>query len=410
MAETAYRKLLDRGTKAWNSWRAQHPKDVPDLGNQVLLGTRDLAGINLSGAYLNNVWAEGPHVSGKTRSGPVQRGGVTLNLADLRKAKIDGARFHSTPMRGVDLRGAQAIWTPPSFRRADLTKANLQEASLGAASFVEGSLNGANLSGAYLDGADFRGARLRQAVCVGARLSNANFTGADLSGADLSRADLQNAIFVDTVLERARIHDCLVYGVAAWNIRLVDSSQRGLVITKQGSPIVVDNLEIAQFLYLLLHNEKVRAVIDAITAKVVLLVGRFTPKRKAVLDAIREQLRALDYVPVMFDFDKPSTRDTQETITLLARMARFVIADITDARSVPQELGDIVPSLPSVPVQPILQEPGQPWGMYDRLRRYPWVLPIQRYKDLDEILPDLRRRLIAPAEAKIKEIRSQEPS
>jgi hypothetical protein len=107
----------------------------------------------------------------------------------------------------------------------------------------------------------------------------------------------------------------------------------------------------------------------------------------------------------MFDFNKPTTRDTQETITLLARMARFIIADITYAKSIPQELGDIVLGLPSVPVQPILLEGGQPWGMYDRIKRYPWVLPIQRYGNLDGLLPSLRERIIAPAEAKVAEIR-----
>src|SRR3712207_7715106 len=49
-------------------------------------------------------------------------------------------------------------------------------------------------------------------------------------------------------------------------------------------------------------------------------------ERKAVLDAVREALRAHDYVPILFDFDIPADRDVTETVTLLARMARFIIA------------------------------------------------------------------------------------
>jgi hypothetical protein len=42
-------------------------------------------------------------------------------------------------------------------------------------------------------------------------------------------------------------------------------------------------------------------VIDTITSKAVLILGRFTPERKAVLDAIGDELRKRDHVPVLFD-------------------------------------------------------------------------------------------------------------
>jgi len=66
----------------------------------------------------------------------------------------------------------------------------------------------------------------------------------------------------------------------------------------------------------------------------VLILGRFAPERKAILDAIRDALRTRDYLPVLFDFEKPSSRDITETVSTLAHMARFVIADITDAKSI----------------------------------------------------------------------------
>jgi hypothetical protein len=82
-----------------------------------------------------------------------------------------------------------------------------------------------------------------------------------------------------------------------------------------------------------------------------LILGRFTPERKVVLNALRDELRKRNYLPVVFDFEKPASQTTDETITLLARMARFVIADISDAKRVLQELRGIVPNLPSVAVQ-----------------------------------------------------------
>jgi hypothetical protein len=54
-----------------------------------------------------------------------------------------------------------------------------------------------------------------------------------------------------------------------------------------GEPeITVDNIEVAQFIYLMLYNQKVRDVIDTITSKAVLILGRFAAQRKKVLDAM----------------------------------------------------------------------------------------------------------------------------
>ena len=107
----------------------------------------------------------------------------------------------------------------------------------------------------------------------------------------------------------------------------------------------MDNFEVAQFVYLLLNNAKIRHVIDTITSKVVLILGRFTPERTVVLDSIRDELRKRDYVLVLFDFEKPAGKDLTGTISTLANMARFIIADLTDPTSVPHELATLVPSI-----------------------------------------------------------------
>ena len=137
-----------------------------------------------------------------------------------------------------------------------------------------------------------------------------------------------------------------------------------------------------------------------------LILGRFTVERKKVLDALRDELRKRDYLPVLFDFDKPASLTTDETITLLARMARFVIADISDAKSVLQELRAIVPGLPSVPVKPVIITSQEEPGMFDFYRGFRSFLPVHRYDTPAQLLSELSDRVIEPSEAKALEFRA----
>ena len=173
-----------------------------------------------------------------------------------------------------------------------------------------------------------------------------------------------------------------------------------------GEPtITVDNLEVAQFIYLLLHNEKIRHVIDTITSKVVLILGRFTPERKAILDAIRDELRRHDLLPVMFDFERPDNRGFDETVSTLAHMARFVIADMTEPRIVLQEVPHIVRNI-AVPLVPLLlEDEEEPVTLHDLRRNHRSVLPTLRYTNSDDLLASLEEEVISPAQAKLGELR-----
>jgi hypothetical protein len=193
----------------------------------------------------------------------------------------------------------------------------------------------------------------------------------------------------------------MIFGAAVWSVTGTPLSHRNLVITPPGEPqITVDNLEVAQFIYLLLNNQNIRHIVDTITTKVVLILGLFTSERKKILDAIRDELRKRDYLPVLFDFDKPSNKTTFETVSTLAHMARFVIAYLTDAKSVLQELQGVVPSNPSVPIQPVLLNSQTEPGMFDFFRMYPWVLKTHFYEDQDELMAALAEKVIGPEEAK----------
>jgi hypothetical protein len=175
-----------------------------------------------------------------------------------------------------------------------------------------------------------------------------------------------------------------------------------LIITDKDEPkITVDHIEVAQFVYLMLNNKKIRDGCRHHHLQAVLILGRFSDERKAVLDVLREELRKHDYLPILFDFAVPATRDITETISLLARMARFIIADLTDPSSIPKKLEAIVPGL-AVPVQPLLEGSSPPYGMFKDYWKYEWVLPVYRYEGLEPLLATLAEKVIAPAEGKVQ--------
>jgi hypothetical protein len=263
--------------------------------------------------------------------------------------------------------------TKPDLSHAILTDANLAFADLTRAQLSDAKLNGANLHKSKLNNACLCGADLCKSILV----------EADISGADLT--------------------NCRIYGVSAWNtVRTAETKQYNLIITPHDeADVTTDDIEVAQFIYLLLHNPKIRDVIDTVTSKAVLILGRFTEERKTVLDAIREVLRKCNYVPILFDFAVPAGRDITETVSLLARMARFIIADLTDPSSIPKELEAIVPQV-AAPVQPLLEGASRPYAMFADYWKYEWVLPVYRYEGLDQLLAALAEKVIGPAEAKMK--------
>src|SRR5947208_6791826 len=99
---------------------------------------------------------------------------------------------------------------------------------------------------------------------------------ADLSDANLKYANLSRAILVETDLTRANLTNCFVHGISCWGVELEETRQLNLVITPSRQPtITVDNLEVAQFIYLLLSTAKIRDVIDTIAKKAALILGCF---------------------------------------------------------------------------------------------------------------------------------------
>ena len=365
--------LLKGGVNKWNAWQLEQRKRrlkrrvTPDfVGADLTL--RNLRYANFTGANLYN---------------------CNAFSANLRDARFEFSLLESAKSTRADLRKAD-------FFRADMVDANLCEADLRDSILMEANLSGADLSRARLHRAD-----LRRADLTGANLWRARLVGADLTGACLNLSNLVSASLKDATLV-----GCRVYGISAWHVYLKGTRQSELVITTGRQPTVtVDNLEVAQLIHLLLENSNIRNIIESVSSKMVLILGRFAPERKLVLDAIRDSLRKRNYSPVIFDFHQPTTRDISETVVALAHLSKFIIADLTDARSIPQELSMIVPNLPSVPVQPLLEQGASEYGMFEHFRRYPWVSAVIRYSDADDLIRRLRKDIVFPMESRVKELR-----
>jgi hypothetical protein len=295
----------------------------------------------------------------------------------------------------------------PNLRGAFLKDAKLEFADLHGADLARSVLCGADLTGANLTNADLARANLHAAKLHNCTLVGANLAGADLSGAELVGANMTGANLAGADCCGAKLSGCHVYGVSTWGVRLEGAEQSSLVITPEDEPeISVDGIDIAQFIYLLLSNQKIRDVIESLTSKAVLVLGRFSPVRKAILEAIRGHLRASGYVPIIFDFDGPESQDVLETVKTLAFMSGMVICDISDPRSASQELQAFVESR-AIPTAILIQKDQEPWGMLEGLRKYPWFLPTYTYQDINDVVTVLRERVLPDAKAKADELSAE---
>ena len=377
MANLEQVRILKKGAEVWNKWRKKNPK--------VKIKLRK---VNLSGANLKE---------------------VNFFEADLSEANLRGANLIGADLRAnlskADLRKANLYSADLDFAiltEADLSDTNLVEAILVGANLNRSNLIRADLSEAYLVGADFSGADLSEAIFYRTNLGQANLTGANLS-----RTNLQGASLIGTNIDKAKISGSSVYGISVWDLKGKFEDQKDLIITREGETVITaDNIKVAQFLYLILNNEEIRDVINLLTSRTVLILGRFVlPERKEILEALRITLRKYNLLPIVFDFERPTDKDFTETIKTLAGLSYFVIADVTNPKSSPLELQATVPDY-QIPFVPIIQEGEQPFSMMvDLQKKYDWVLNTITYDSAITLMRVLKPLIIDPAMKKHNELR-----
>lgn len=107
-----------------------------------------------------------------------------------------------------------------------------------------------------------------------------------------------------------------------------------------------------------------------------------------------------DFVfPEPFTSTRPDSRDLVESILGFAALSRFVIADLSEPRSLPQELQAIVPNLQSVPIVPIINEGGREFATSNSIARRPSVVqPTVRYRNIADLETRLEGEIVDAAE------------
>jgi uncharacterized protein YjbI with pentapeptide repeats len=433
MANDEHLEILARGVEVWNSWRQLNPVTVPDLSG-INLREKDLKGIDFRRANLCNADLHQTDLSNASLRKAILYD-ANLYETRLEATDIKSANFKRSNMRGVNAQKATA--SGAVFEKANLSKTNFSGANLTSARLNGADLGGgtdlsrANMNYAVLDRANLTAADLTEATLVhanlheadlsGARflaadLSFANLTEADLQGADFTKANLQGAnlsqaSLVKTYLDGANLVGCRVYGCSVWDIRGEPASQKDLLISSKGDgDITTDDIEVAQFIYLMYDNKKIRSVINSVTSKGVLILGRFSPpERKEVLDGLRDKLRAFNLLPIVFDFDRPIDKDYTETVQTLAGMSLFVIADVTSPKSTPLELEATAKQF-KIPFLPIIDTSVDPYPfamLVDLQKSCHWVLQTLEYDTKQKLLDNIKVVIIDRALEKHNELRAQ---
>ena len=294
---------------------------------------------------------------------------------------------------GVQLKGANQInfngmhFSGISIHNAFAEGLQLCNAVFEDAHFEEGDFSGANFSGAT-----FRNTKFNKTILTGANFDDATFVNCNLNRVNLVGASFKVREITETV----------IYGIAAWDLQTSDDmKQSKLVIEKtyalysdliqQGKvPMMVDDIELAQFVYYLSNHKKMRDAINILNDRGVLLLGRFQDGGLERLYCMREWFQRKGYMAMIFDFARPDNLSLTETVVTMAGLSKFVIVDLSGT-SVPAELQAIFSQIK----KPVLAF-GDPYALFPDLADQTSVITLEGdaanlLEDLENNLPELER-------------------
>ena len=304
-------EIILQGAAAWNAWQAENKVPV-SFANPSWYESRDRQGRMIKGAN------------------SVDFSGIQLNNVSIYNAFAEGL--------------------------------NVQNATITGCHFEEGDFSRANFSNTI-----FINTKFNKTI-----LTDASFNGATFINCNLNRANLANADF-----SLKEIRETVVYGISAWDLKTTpEMKQSKLVIEKSYElysdiiasgriPMMVDDIEMAQFVYYLSSHKKMRNMINILNSKGVLLLGQFRDGGLERLYKLMDWLKERNYTPMLFDFDRPENLDYTETVITMAGLSKFILADLSGG-SVPQELHATLTNFE----KPVIAYSNQPaYSMFKDLKR-----------------------------------------
>jgi uncharacterized protein YjbI with pentapeptide repeats len=267
---------------------------------------------------------------------------------DIFNGNINAIRYpnwYSSPNRdGLEVKGRNVY---------DFSGIHLKDVMIHNA-FAEGlNIQKSVFEDVYFDDGDFSRANFCNCQFINTKFNKTIFTDANFNGATFINCNLNRVNLTNAKFQVKEIKETVIYGISAWDIEISeDSIQSKLVIEKTYSlyseiiaegriPLMVDNIELAQFIYYLSNHKKLRDTINILNNRGVLLLGKFKDGGLERLYKLRDWFSDQNYLPMIFDFDRPSSLDYTETIVTLSGLSKLVVADLS-GDSVPQELHAIL--------------------------------------------------------------------
>ena len=273
-------ELLSKSSAAsWNNWRKSNEFSPLDLSNA-----------NLSNRFLNEFdfsYCNLINTSFKNSE---------LKKAAFKNSDISYAEFSESNLSDAYFLDTLSLRTQFNYSLFRNTK--FQNFDAISADFTGSKLHNVSIDSSKIDFCIFEAAIFENTTISKTSLMVSSFYKTDLSYSKFLDCRFKGSLFIKTNVEQSTFENCNIFGISCWKISGTPRLTKNLNISDyKEPPITLDNLENAQFLYLLLSNSRIPSVIDSLTTKIVLILGRFSDQQNSILDLIRYKIAGIWIYP-----------------------------------------------------------------------------------------------------------------